>query len=228
MALTQTPFGLLARWHPSGQARAMDYENVLLSGMTTPLYYGTPVKLAYTTAGATNQGVAVAAQQIIVEPVAANTDLLIGSFAGCEYTDATGVRKYAKFWAGGTVTYPGSQVTAWIWDDPEIVYEIQLDGALPAGGTTTSVSQFYGRQLNFNSSDVSATAPAGNLVPIGQSACRASATVVATGGTGQLTIVSSFGLSSSTTQITDPFPTQYVKVNKHQFRNPAPSILTGY
>jgi hypothetical protein len=225
MAQTQTPFGLLARWHPSGQARSNAYYNVLLSGMTTPLYYGTPVKLAYTTGGGTNQGVTVAANQVIVEPVAAQADLCIGSFAGVEYTDSTGVQKYSKFWTGGTTTYPGTQTIVYLWDDPEIVYEIQLDGPLDTG---SNVYQFYGRQLNFNSSDVSATAPAGNAVPVGQSACRASATLVGTGSTGQLVIVSSFGPQNSTTQINDPFPTQYVKINKHQFRNPAPSILTGY
>lgn len=225
MAQTQTPFGLLARWHPSGQARSNAYYNVLLSGMTTPLYYGTPVKLAYTTAGATNQGVTVAANQVIVEPVAAQADLCIGSFAGVEYTDATGVQKYSKFWAGGTSTYPGTQSIVYLWDDPEIVYEIQLDAALDTG---SNVFQFYGRHLNFTAADLSASAPAGNAVPIGQSSCRASGTLVASGSVGQLVIVSSFGPQNSTTQINDPFPTQYVKINKHQYRNPAPQIATGY
>lgn len=226
MALTATPFGLLARWHPSGEARSNAYYNVLLSGMTTPLYYGTPVKLAYTTAGATNQGVAVGANQIIVEPVAAQSDLCVGSFAGVEYTDASGVQKYSKFWPGGTTTYTGTQSIVYIWDDPETVFEIQLDGSIEA--SATNLYQFYGRQLNFTAADLSATAPAGNAVPIGQSSCRASATIVASGSIGQLLIVSSFGPQNSTTQINDAFPTQYVKINKHQYRNPAPQIATGY
>lgn len=215
MAATNQPFGLLARWHPSGQARSNLYENVLLSGMTTPIYYGTPVKLVIGT-GATIAGVTVPTGQMVIQPVAATTDAFLGSFAGVEYTDLNGRRQYSKFWTASMALYAGTQAQTYIWDDPENVYEIAFDGALNTG---TNTQQFYGKQAIFNSADLGAgTAPAGNAVPIGQSAQRASASLTASAGNGQLLIVSSFGLSSSTTQVSDAFPTQYVKVIRHQFR----------
>ena len=221
MAATNQPFGLLARWHPSGQARSNAYENVLLSGMNVPIYYGTPVKLVIGSGGAI-AGVTVPTGQMVVQPVAATTDPFIGSFAGVEYTDLNGRRQYSKFWTASTSLYAGTQALVYLWDDPENVYEIAFDGALNTG---TNLYQFYGKQAVFTSADLgSGTAPAGNAVPIGQSAQRASATLTSTGAQGQLLIVSSFGLSSSTTQISDAFPTQYVKVARHQFRNPQTSL----
>lgn len=215
MATTNQPFGLLARWHPSGQARSNQYVNVLLSGMTTPIYYGTPVKLVIGT-GASIAGVTVPTGQMVIQPVAATTDAFIGSFAGVEYVDQNGRGQFSKFWTASLALLTGTQAVAYIWDDPENVYEIAFDGALNTG---TNVQQFYGKQAVFTSADLgSGTAPAGNAVPVGQSAQRASATLTATGSQGQLMIVSSFGPASSTTQIGDAFPTQYVKVARHQLR----------
>lgn len=237
MAATQTPFGLLARWHPSGQARSNQYENVILSGQTPSIYYGTPVVLAVGQASATpkvNNGNAqsvtatVASGQIVLVPVfsaTAATCPILGSFAGCEYTDATGVRKYSKFWQSGTTTLAGTYVIAYVWDDPENIYEIQCDGALNTG---SNAFQFYGRQANLNSTDLgSGTAPAGNAVPVGQSAQRLSATLVTANGitigtsnTGQFVIVQAPDINNPTGTITDAFPSVYVKINTHQQKSP--------
>jgi hypothetical protein len=215
MATTNQPFGLLARWHPSGQARSNQYVNVLLSGMTTPIYYGTPVKLVIG-AGSAISGVTVPTGQMVLQPVAATTDSFIGSFAGVEYVDVNGRGQFSKFWSASLTLQTGTQAICYVWDDPENVYEIAFDGALNTG---TNVYQFYGKQATFNSTDLgSGTAPAGNATPIGQSSQRANATLTATGSQGQLIIVSSFGPASSTTQIGDAYPTQYVKVLKHQYR----------
>ena len=221
MAATNQPFGLLARWHPSGQARSNAYENVLLSGMNVNIWYGTPVKLVIGT-GASIAGVTVPTGQMVVQPVAATTDPFLGSFAGVEYTDVNGRRQYSKFWPASLSLQTGTQALCYIWDDPENVYEIAFDGALNTG---SNLYQFYGKQCVFNTADLgSGTAPAGNATPIGQSAQRANASLTATSSQGQLLIVSSFGLSSSTTQIGDAFPTQYVKIARHQFRNPQTSL----
>lgn len=234
MATTNQPFGLLARWHPSGQARSNAYENVLLSGQTTNIYYGTPVMLVpgsgsatlTVTGGTLPIGTTAGSGQMVLIPVTTNAAAVLGSFAGCEYTDLNGRRQYSKFWTSGLTTYAGTQVLAYVFDDPENVYEIAFDGAL---NTTGNLYQFYGKQASFNSADLGFTSgtsllPAGNAVPIGQSAQRASATLTSTGSQGQLMIVNSFGLSSSTTQISDAFPTQYVKVARHQLRNPQTSL----
>lgn len=237
MAATASPFGLLARWHPSGQARSNQYENVILSGQTPAIYYGTPVALAVGQGSATpkvNNGsaqsvtVTVASGQVVLVPVfsaTATTCPCLGSFAGVEYTDLNGRRQYSKFWTSGQQTLPGTYTIAYVWDDPENIYEIQCDGALNTG---TNAFQFYGRQLNFNSTDIGAgTAPAGNAVPIGQSAQRANATMVTANGitigtsnTGALVIVQAPDVSNAVGSITDAFPSVYVKINTHQQKSP--------
>jgi len=234
MAQSQTPYGLLARWHPSGQARSNQYENVLISGQTPSIYYGTPVMLAVgqnsatpQVAGANVQSVTatVATGQVVLVPVHATTDPILGSFAGCEYTDLNGRRQYSKFWTTGLQVYSGTYVIAYVWDDPENIYGIQMDGALNTG---TNLYQFYGRQANLNSSDLgSGTAPAGNAIPVGQSAQRLSATLVTSNGstqgtsnTGQFILTQLPDVSNPTGNIGDPFPDVYVKINRHQLKLP--------
>jgi hypothetical protein len=184
MAQTQTPYGLLAKWHPSGQARSNQYENVLLSGMTPAIYYGTPVTLARgqgsatvaaptvlnTGAAGTTVNVAVGAtvptnQVVLVPAVAAGTGTgasgngtsrLLGSFAGVEYTDLNGRRQYSKFWTSGQQTYPGTYTLAYIWDDPMNIYQIQADAAITtySGGMTGTIPGIFGLQFNLNFADL--------------------------------------------------------------------------
>lgn len=236
MAATQSPFGLLPRWHPSGQDRSNQYENCILGGQTPSIYYGTPVMLAVGQNSATPQVAAanvqsvtatVATGQVVIVPVHATTDPILGVFGGCEYTDTSGVRKYSKFWPSATSIYTGTYVIAYIWDDPETIFEVQMDGALNTG---SNAYQYYGRQTNLNSADLgSGTAPAGNAVPIGQSAQRASATLVTatgktigTSATGQLVIVQAPDINNvgPAGTITDAFPSVYVKINIHQQKSP--------
>ena len=79
----------------------------------------------------------------------------IGVFAGVSYTDSTGAYIYKEFWASGTT---GSDIVAYIYDDPFIIYKVQSAGTpaqtnigncadvvAGAGSTTTGQSGF---QLN--------------------------------------------------------------------------------
>jgi hypothetical protein len=217
MATVASPFGLLPRWHPSGQTRSNAYDNVLLSGMTTPIYQGTPVKLVIG-AGAAISGVTVPVGQMVIAPVAATTDAFLGVFDGVEYVDSNGRAQYSKQWPAGLALSTGTIPRVWIFDDPANIYEIQFDGALNTG---TNAYNFYGKQAVFNSTDISATAPAGNSIT-GMSACRASATLTATGSQGQLRIVNLPGQPINTIQ--DAFPTEYVQIARHQFANPQTSL----
>lgn len=246
MAQTQTPYGLLARWHPSGQARSNQYENVLLSGMTPALYYGTPVSLARgqgsatvaaptvlnTGAAGTTVNVAVGAtvatnQVVIVPAVAAGTGTgaagngtarLLGSFAGVEYTDLNGRRQYSKFWTSGQLTYPGTYTLVYIWDDPMNVYQIQADAAVNTitGLGTAAFPGIFGIQFNLNFTDLGvAGTPAGNAVPVGQSAQRLGISLIqAQGAIGQLMVVQPPDFSSPVGNVTDPFPDLYVRISQ--------------
>ena len=217
MASVASPFGLIPRWHPSGQVRGNAYDNVILSGMTTPIYQGTPVKLVIGSGGAIS-GVTVPTGQMVIAPAAATTDALLGVFEGVEYTDANGRAQFSKFWPSGLTLYTGTITRVYIWDDPANVYEIQFDGALNTG---SNAYNFYGKQANFTTADLSSTAPAGSNTT-GLSAARANATLIATSSQGQLRIVNLPG--QPVNAVTDPFPSQYVQIARHQFVSPVTSL----
>ena len=77
-----------------------------------------------------------------------------GAFAGVEWTDTTGRRRVSNYWPALTSYQTGSCV-AYFYNDPNIVYEIQADGAMAqttigneylftnvtAGSSTTGLSQ---------------------------------------------------------------------------------------
>jgi hypothetical protein len=257
MAQTQTPYGLLARWHPSGQARSNQYENVLLSGQTPAIYYGTPVMLARGggsstvsvptfqaggtagTAVSVSVGVSVPTNQMVLLPVqmtasgnnsgsAAGNGFckILGSFAGVEYTDINGRRQYSKFWTSGLQTYPGTYTIAYVWDDPENVYQIQADAAVSTiSGLSTATLPFVGGlSFNLNAADLGVGGnPSGNAVPVGQSAQRLAISLIASAGNnGQLLVVQPPDFSSPVGNVSDPFPDLYVKI---AFRQVGASIV---
>jgi hypothetical protein len=86
--------------------------------------------------------------------VAGAGDRLLGVFAGCKYTASDGTPKFAKYWPASTTTLGSADATAYVYDDPNIVFAIQGDGtdaftqvgnlaniAVTAGSTTTGQSK---------------------------------------------------------------------------------------
>jgi hypothetical protein len=138
MSATNAPFGLRPAYHPSGLDRATVLADGILSGYTTTILKGQPVKMD--TSG-----------QI---QVAAAGDAFLGAFDGVEWTDTTGRRRVSNYWPASTAYQTGSCL-AYYYDDPNIVYEIQAAGSLTqasvgdeadlsnttAGSTTTGLSQ---------------------------------------------------------------------------------------
>ena len=124
MALAYQPFGLKPVYHSSGLDRAVAYTGALDSAAT--LYQFSPVAI---NAGLLTNDQATGA--------AAGTTF--GVFDGIEYTDATGRRAVSKWYSSalGTIT----DTVAWVWIDPETVYEIQADGPVNATG--------IGREFDF-------------------------------------------------------------------------------
>jgi|SRR5579863_305266 len=214
MPALQSAYGLQPVWHPSGQVRRLAFDNVLLSTMNVPIYQNTPVKFVIGT-GAAIAGVTVATGQMVIQPVAANTDAFCGIFAGVEYQDANGRGQESSYWGASTALYTNTVARVYLigTEDPLTVYQIQFDGALNTGSNLYS---FAGKQANFNSTDISATAPAGSTGAGGLSACRASASLVATGSQGQLRLCSN-PQGSPVNAPNDAFPNMYVQIAKHQF-----------
>ena len=136
MSATSAPFGMRPAFHPSGLDRARAYVDGIVSAYGSDILKGQPVKLV--TAGN-------------IEP-AASGDPFLGAFDGVEWTDTTGRRRISNYWPASTA---GSNIVAYFYQDPNIVYEIQSDGTLAQtaigdeaditnpydGSTTTGLSQ---------------------------------------------------------------------------------------
>ena len=139
MSATSAPFGLRPAYHPSGLDRAQGLANIIESGYAQNILKGQAVKLS-------------AATGYVVRADA--TDALYGVFDGVEWTDTTGRRRVSNYWPTGTAYQTGSLI-AYIWTDPQVVYEIQANGSIAqtaigaefdlsspyAGSTTTGLSQ---------------------------------------------------------------------------------------
>ena len=141
MSATNAPFGLRPAFHPSGLDRAQALAGGITSGYSSNILKGQAVKY-------------VAASGVI-QPVT-GTEAFAGAFAGVEWTDSTGRRRVSNYWPASTAYQTGSCV-AYFYNDQNIVYEIQADGAvaqtavgleanlttanLTAGSTTTGLSQ---------------------------------------------------------------------------------------
>lgn len=87
--------------------------------------------------------------------VAAAGGEIIGVFAGCQYTAATGDVVWAKQWVGGTVTLGSVAAEAFVYIDQNIVFSVQVAGTIAntdignfadlvagAGNASTGISGF--------------------------------------------------------------------------------------
>ena len=59
-----------------------------------------------------------------IQQAAAGNVNNIGVFQGCSYTDAQGKFKISKYWPTGTVA---TNIEAFVYDDPKIIYEVMCD-----------------------------------------------------------------------------------------------------
>lgn len=113
MANVQGPYGLKPVRHMTGgEVRANSY--TIASGYATDLFTGDPVLQ-------TTDGTIIRA--IGAEGVASTQT--VGVFGGCVYTDAQGSRKFSAYWPASTVA---TNIEAFVYDDPRIIFEIQADG----------------------------------------------------------------------------------------------------
>lgn len=133
MSTVSAPFGLEAAFHPSGILRPARYTH--LSGYATGILQNQPVKIG---ANGTIEAAAIG-------------DRFIGTYMGCEYTDANGVRQYANQWTASTT---GTDIIAIVSLDPATEYRIQANATvavsaigsqyayttITAGNTTTGLS----------------------------------------------------------------------------------------
>lgn len=182
MSLTALPSGLQPAYHPSGQIRSTAHQGLLVAGTNVNIFKNQPVKLVLGTGGAIN-GVTVPAGQVVLAPITAITDPIFGVFAGCEYFDVLGKPTESDYWPASQAVMANTFVTAFIWEDPAIVYTIQTDGSIAIGSPAgTPVAALEGRNGDISNFAAGSTTT-------GLSQCTFSSTLRATGVQGQLRIM---------------------------------------
>ena len=117
MSAVAAPYG----FKPQGNVISAAYNQktrtfLIASGYATSIFYGDPV-IGITT-GFINKETGTTA---VTSPG------ILGIFLGCSYTDPNTLQKvFKQFWPASTVA---SDATAYVFDDPEGVFQIQGDGA---------------------------------------------------------------------------------------------------
>lgn len=137
MANSDNPNGFTPAYHLTGGTIRMT-EMRIADDYGTAIFSGDLVKLV---AGGT------------VEVCAAG-ESPIGVFAGCNYTKDNGEVTFSTHWAAST-SVNGSYATAHVYNDPDIVYRAQFDGAsgiADIGQLTDMVATHSGSTTNGRSS----------------------------------------------------------------------------
>lgn len=124
----------------------------------TSLFRGDPV-MWNTAAATTISGVATIARYAFNNDAATgnNNSAVLGVFQSCEYTDTTGKLVQAPYWPASTQVLAGSKIKAYVVDDPDVVFEIQVSTANDVandarfGGTTnqSATVSYFGQNFSF-------------------------------------------------------------------------------
>ncbi len=95
-----------------------------LSGSTTPRMTAYTIANAYATALGKGDPVKSTGTGKNVSLAAAG-ETMVGIFAGCEYTDASGKFQRSAYWPAAQVA---TDAVAFVYDDPNQIFEVQVDG----------------------------------------------------------------------------------------------------
>ena len=199
MSTTSAPYGFRPSFHNSGQMRPKAY--TIASTYAASIFSGDPVKLV--AAGTIELGSSDGTRSGTTDGIT-----LLGIFAGVEYLDSTGKPTIAPFWTGGTT---GTSIVAWVYDDPETLYDVQY--ANPGTPGTTSVQVDVGAQCDWR------VASPGGSTSTGISSTYLSA-VVATSGQFQIT-GSAYLITDS---LTDAYVNMTVRLNEAAYKAPVNAI----
>lgn len=199
MSSTSAPFGFRASYHNSGQMRPKAY--VVASTYAANIFSGDPVKL--TDDGVIQLGTSDGTRSGTTDGVA-----LLGIFAGCQYLDASGKPTISPFWPTGAT---GSNITAWVYDDPETLFDVQY--ANPGTAGTDSVQSAVGEECDWR------VASPGGSTSTGLSNTYLTA-IQATSGQFQIT-----GFAGNINDsLTDAYVVATVRINEHHYKAAVNSV----
>lgn len=197
MSSTSAPFGFRPSYHNSGQMRPKAY--TIASTYAANIFSGDPVKL--TDNGVVQLGTSDGTRSGTVDGVS-----LLGIFAGCQYLDASGKPTISPFWPSGTT---GTEIVAWVYDDPETLFDVQYNN--PSPGTTVQTA--VGEECDWT------VASPGGSTQTGLSNTYLTA-IQATSGQFQIT-----GFAYSVfDSITDAYVQVTVRINEHHYKAPVNSV----
>jgi hypothetical protein len=181
MATTLKPFGLKPVYHPSGLDRATPFvgTNSFIAGTT----YTAPYSLSAGQSFFQFQPVSITASgQLTIAASAAASGTVFGVFDGVEFTDSQGRRSVAKGASKATLD-ASTDIIFWIFSDPELVYEAQVNGS----ATTASIGQQYNFETATNLTPASGTSIGNGGAFF--STCALNDTAVGTATQGQVRVV---------------------------------------
>jgi hypothetical protein len=197
MSSTSAPFGFRASFHNSGQMRPKAY--VIASTYAANIFSGDPVKL--TDNGVIQLGTSDGTRSGTTDGVS-----LLGIFAGVQYLDATGKPTISPFFPSGTT---GTEITAWVYDDPETLFDVQYNN--PSSGTTVQTA--VGEECDWT------VASPGGSTQTGLSNTYLTA-IQATSGQFQIT---GFGYEINDS-LTDAYVVVTVRINEHHYKAAVNSV----
>ena len=181
MATTFKPFGLKPAYHPSGLDRAVPFVGTNSFQAATDNTYSAPYSLSAGQAFYQYQPVGLnSSGQLTIGATLAATSPLYGVFDGVEFTDSQGRRSVAK-WASKATLDASTQIVFWIFQDPALVYEAQVNGSVAASA--------IGSEFNFDATNTPAVGYSIGNGGAGFSQAALAASPVASGAQGQVRVV---------------------------------------
>jgi hypothetical protein len=197
MSSTSAPFGFRPSYHNSGQMRPKAY--TITSAYGTDIFAGDPVKL--TDNGVIQLGTSDGTRSGTSDGIA-----LLGIFAGVQYLDASGKPTISPFWPASAT---GTEIIAWVYDDPETLFDVQYDN--PSPGTTVQTA--VGEECDW------AVASPGGSTRTGLSNTKLTA-IQATSGQFQIT-----GFADNINDnLTDAYVQVTVRINEHHYKAAVNSV----
>jgi len=181
MSATFQPFGLKPVYHPSGLDRATAF--VGTNSYVVGGAYTAPYSLSSGQSFYQYQPVAITTTgQLTIANQTASSGKVFGVFDGVEYTNSDGRRSVAKY-ASKLTLDASTNIVFWIFSDPALVYEAQINGS----ATTAAI----GTEYNFDTTSGS-TVSDGYAIGVGGAGFSTTAllaTAVGTGNQGQVRVV---------------------------------------
>lgn len=128
MAIVAAPYGLRPVKRSDGMAYAGATSQYLIdpSGEATNLFNGQVVIIGADgfIALCTATGADITSNNLGGNGVGA-----IGVFVGCEYVNAQGQLLFSQYYPSGTAAFDGTEIKAYVVDDPNVLFQVQLDAA---------------------------------------------------------------------------------------------------